>query len=59
MNPVLVRETLGMETTEKWRTHTPNPVCEYGDVTVLPYQGIYTDRERTANRLNMTIKISK
>jgi hypothetical protein len=29
MNPVLVRETLGMETTEKWRTHTHTHLIQY------------------------------
>jgi len=26
---------LGIETTDKWYTHMPKPVCEEGDVTVL------------------------
>jgi len=26
-------------------THTHSPVCEYGDVTVLSYQGVYTDTD--------------
>ena len=41
---------LGIETTNKWYTHIPKPVCEDGDVTVLWNQGIHTDREVTANR---------
>ena len=40
-------------------TYTHNPVCEYGGVTVLPYQGVHRDREVTANRPNMTIKNKK
>ena len=31
-------------------THTPKPVCEHEDVTVLWNQGVNTDREVTANR---------
>jgi hypothetical protein len=40
-------------------TNTHNPVCEYGDVTVLSYQGVNTDRDVTANRPNMTIQNKK
>ena len=28
-------KALGIETTEKWNTHTPKLLCEYEDVTVL------------------------
>jgi len=28
-------KALGIETTNKWYTHMPKPVCEEGDVTVL------------------------
>ena len=27
-------KALGIETTDKWYTHMPKPVCEEGDVTV-------------------------
>ena len=30
-----VCKALGTETTDKWYTHMPKPVCEEGDVTVL------------------------
>ena len=35
---------LGIETTDKWYTHMPKPVCEEGDVTVLWNQAVHTDR---------------
>jgi hypothetical protein len=28
-------KALGIETTDKWYTHVPKPVCEHKDVTVL------------------------
>jgi hypothetical protein len=38
----------GIETTDKWhmhsRTHTPKPVCEHEDVTVLWNQGVHTQK---------------
>jgi hypothetical protein len=37
-------------------THTPKPVCEYEDVTVLWNQGVHADREVTANRPDIIIK---
>jgi hypothetical protein len=45
-------KALNIETTDKWytHTHTPKPVCEHEDVTVLWNQGVNTDREVTANR---------
>jgi hypothetical protein len=30
-----IRKALGIETTDKWYTHIPKPVCEEGDVAVL------------------------
>ena len=40
---------LGIESTDKWYTHMPKPVCEE-DVTVLWNQAVHTDRQVTANR---------
>jgi hypothetical protein len=40
-------------------THTPKPVCEREGVTVLWNQGVYTDREVTANRPDVIIKNRK
>jgi len=49
-------EALGVETTDKWYTHIPKPVCEEGDVTVLWSQAVHTDREVPANRPDIIIK---
>ena len=38
----LMCKTLGIETTGKWYTHMPKPVCEEGDVTVLWNQAVHT-----------------
>ena len=35
------------------------PLCEEGDVTVLWNQAVHTDREVTANRLDIIIKNNK
>ena len=32
-------QAIGNETTENWSAHTPRPVCEHEDVTVLHNQG--------------------
>ena len=50
---------LGIETTDKWYTHMPKPVCEEGDVTVLWNQVVHTQREVTANRPDIVIKNKK
>ena len=52
-------KALGSETTDKWYTHMPTPVCEEGDVTVLWNQAVHTDREGTANRTDIIIKNKK
>ena len=52
-------KALGFETTDKWYTHMPKPVCEKGDVTVLWNQAVHTDREVTANRPDIIIKNKK
>ena len=49
-------KALGIETTDKWYTHIPKPVCEDGDVTVLWNQAVHTDREVTANRPDIITK---
>ena len=49
-------KALSIETTDKWYTHLPKPVCEVGDVTVLWNQAVPTDREVTANRPDIIIK---
>ena len=35
---------LGTETTDRWYTHMPKPVCEEGDVTVSWNQAVHTER---------------
>jgi hypothetical protein len=40
-------------------THTPKPVCEHEDVTVLWNHEVHTDREVTANRPDIIIKTKK
>ena len=52
-------KALGTETTDKWYTHIPKPVCEEGDVTMLWNQAVHTDREVTANRPDIIIKNKK
>ena len=52
-------KALGIETTDRWYTHMPKPVCEEGDVTVLWNQEVHTDREVTANRPDIIIKKKK
>jgi hypothetical protein len=52
-------KTLGIETTENWYSHTPNPVCQHEDITVLWNQGIQTDREVLASRPDIIIKNMK
>jgi len=52
-------KVLGIETTDKWYTHIPKPVCEEGDVTVLWNQAVHTNREVTANRPDIIIKNKK
>jgi hypothetical protein len=42
-------ETLETETTQRWQAHTPKPVCEHQDITVLWNQGVHTDNEFMAN----------
>jgi len=49
-------KALGIETTDKWYTHIPKPVCEEGDVTVLRNQAVHRDREFKANRPDIIIK---
>jgi hypothetical protein len=50
---------LGIEMTDKWYTHMPNPMYEEGDVTVLWNEAVHTAREVTANRLDIIIKNKK
>jgi hypothetical protein len=56
-------KALGIKMTDKWYTHTPKPVCEHEDVTVLWNQGVprdcVTDREVTANKPDIIIKNKK
>jgi len=54
-----IRKALSIETTDKWYTHMPKPVCEEVDVTVLWNQAVHTDREVTANRPDIIIKNKK
>ena len=41
---------------QKVHTHTPKPLCEHEDVTVLWNQWVDTDREVTPNRPDVVIK---
>jgi hypothetical protein len=52
-------KTIGIETTENWYSHIPNPVCQHEDITVLWNQGVQTDREVPANRPDIIIKNEK
>ena len=52
-------KALGTETTDKWYTHTPKPVYEKGNVTVLWNQAVHKDGEVTANRPDIIIKNTK
>jgi len=52
-------KALGIETTDKWYTHIPKPVCEDGDVTLLWNQAVHTEREVTANSPDIIIKNKK
>jgi len=52
-------KALGIESTDKWYTHMPKPVCEERDVTVLWNQAVHTDREVTANMPDIIIKNKK
>ena len=52
-------KALGTETTDRWYTHMPKPVCEEGNVTVLWNQTVHTEREVTANRPDIVIKYNK
>ena len=51
-----VRKALGKKTTDGWYTHTPKPMYEQEDVTVLWNQAVHTDREVTVNRPDIIIK---
>jgi hypothetical protein len=52
-------KTLGIETTENWYSHIPNPVCQHEDVTVLWNQGVQNNREVMENRPEIIIKNKK
>jgi hypothetical protein len=45
--------------TDKLYTHTPKPVCEQEDATVLWNQRVHTVREVTAGRPDITIENKK
>jgi hypothetical protein len=49
-------KTLGIETTENWYSHTPKPVCQQEDITILWNQEVQTYREVMANRSDIIIK---
>jgi len=42
-------KALRIEMTSGTHTHTPKPLCEHKDVTLLRNQGVHTDREVTAD----------
>jgi hypothetical protein len=52
-------KTLGIETTENWKSHIPKPVFQHEDITVLWNQGMWTDREVLASRPDIIIKNMK
>jgi len=52
-------KALGTETTDKWYTHMPKPVCEEGNVTMLWNQAVHTDRKVTTNRPDIIIRNKK
>jgi len=52
-------KALGIKTTGRWYTHPPKPVYEQEDVIVLWNQGVYTEREFTANSPDVIIKNKK
>jgi hypothetical protein len=60
-----IRKALGIKMTDKWHAHapihtqTPKPSYEEEDVTVLWNQAVHTDRESTASRPDIIIKIKK
>jgi hypothetical protein len=56
---IIIIEALGIETTDKWYKHTPKPVYEEGDVTVLWNQAVHTEKGVTANRPDIAIKNKK
>jgi hypothetical protein len=49
-------KTLVIEATENWYFHTPKPVSQLEDITVLWNQGVQTDREVLENRSDIIIK---
>jgi hypothetical protein len=54
-----IRKALGIETTDKWYTHRPEPQYEQGDVTVLWNQAGHTDRKATAYMPDIITKNKK
>jgi hypothetical protein len=54
-------KALSIKTTDIWytNTHTPKPVCEREEVTVLWNQGVYIDRKVIANRPDIITKNKK
>jgi uncharacterized phosphosugar-binding protein len=52
-------ENFNNNNNNKWYTHTPKPVYEKGDVTVLWNQAVHTDREVRANGHDITIRNKK
>jgi hypothetical protein len=52
-------KAIGIKMTDKWHIHTPKPVCEHEDVTVLWNQRVHTDRGVTANKPDIIIKNKK
>jgi hypothetical protein len=56
--PILAKNELAFKTQTNG-THTPKPVYEKGDVTLLWNQEVHTDRKITANRPDIIIKNKK
>jgi len=54
-----IRKALGIETTDKWYTHIPKPVCEDWCLKMLWNHEVHRDREVTANRPDTIIKNKK
>ena len=44
-------KALGIETTDEWYAHTPNPVCGHEGVSVLWNRGVHTDNRNVTQKV--------
>jgi hypothetical protein len=56
---IIISETLGIETTDKWYTHMPKPIYEKKMLHFFWNHAVHTDREVTANTPDILIKNKK